>query len=249
MKKTRDNLAFLTALFCTCLVISNVITGKVIDTGLTLLHQPVTVAGALICYPITYLITDIVGEIWGKREANKIVKYGFFCQIVATVIIAVTQHLPHVDAEMQGAYNKLLGQNWIFVLGSLVAYLASQYLDVTIFHKIREKVMAKQHTNRHRWIWNNASTITSQLVDTVIFIVIAFGFGFGWIFTNRQALFNMVLGQYCLKFVIALLDTPFFYFFTRGRRLAKGGVIKSDEPKKENENIRVEAEAHLNLKE
>lgn len=216
MKKTNDNLTRLTALFCTCLVISNVITGKVLDTGLIFLNQPLTLAGAVICYPITYLITDIVGEIWGKAEANKIVKIGLICQIVATAIIIITQHLPYVDSNMQGAYTQLLGQNWVFVIGSLVAYLVSQHLDVTLFHKIRDKYIEKHgNTKGGRWIWNNVSTITSQFVDTVIFITISFGFGFGWIFNNQQALINMMIGQYLVKFVIALLDTPFFYTFTR----------------------------------
>ncbi len=216
MKKTNDNLTRLTALFCTCLVISNVITGKVLDTGIIFLNQPLTLAGAVICYPITYLITDIVGEIWGKAEANKIVKIGLICQIVATAIIVITQYLPYVDSKMQGAYIQLLGQNWVFVIGSLAAYIVSQHLDVTIFHKIRDKYIKRRgSTKGGRWIWNNISTMTSQLIDTVIFITISFGFGFGWIFNNQQALINMMIGQYLVKFVIALLDTPFFYAFTR----------------------------------
>lgn len=216
MKKTNDNLTRLTALFCTCLVISNVITGKVLDTGLIFFNQPLTIAGAVICYPITYLITDIVGEIWGKAEANKIVKIGLICQVIATVIIVITQYLPYVDSNMQCAYTQLLGQNWVFVIGSLAAYMVSQHLDVTIFHKIRDKYIERcGSTKGGRWIWNNISTMTSQLVDTVIFITISFGFGFGWLFNNQQALINMMIGQYLVKFAIALLDTPFFYAFTR----------------------------------
>ncbi len=209
MKKTKSNLDLLTIIFVVSLVIANVITGKIINTGLSLFGEPITIAGAVICYPITYLITDIVGEIWGKTEANKIVKYGFIGQIIATLIIVLTTYTPYADIEMQQAYIKLLGQNWIFVIGSLSAYLVSQYLDVVIFHKIKAK------SDKHKWIRNNASTMTSQLIDTLIFIVIAFGFGFGWIFNNPIALINMIIGQYLIKLLIALCDTPFFYFFTR----------------------------------
>lgn len=222
MKKSKDNLNRLTALFCTCLVISNVITGKVLDLGINLFNQPITIAGAVICYPITYLITDIVGEIWGKEEADKIVKHGLICQIIATIIIIITQYLPYVEPSIQKAYTQLLGQNWVFVIGSLTAYIVSQHLDVTIFHKIRDKYIEKCGSVKGgRWIWNNVSTITSQLIDTVIFITISFGFGFGWIFDNRQALINMMIGQYLIKFVIALLDTPFFYIFTRNTSKTK----------------------------
>lgn len=215
IKKTQETLNILTVIFIVTLVISNVLTGKIIDTGFTMNGQPITIAGAVMCYPITYLITDIVGEMWGKKEANRIVKYGLIGQLIATFLIFLTTYTPYVDFEMQQAYVKLLGQNWIFVTGSLLAYLASQYLDVVLFHKIRDKYIAKYgSTKGGRWIWNNASTITSQLVDTVIFITISFGVGFGWLWNNHEALFNMIIGQYVIKFVIALCDTPFFYLCT-----------------------------------
>ena len=202
----------LTIVFIVSLVISNVITGKVIDVGITLFGNPVTIAGAVICYPVCYLITDIVGEVWGKREANKIVKYGFIGQVLATLIVIATTYTPYIDAGMQAAYVKLLGQNWVFVVGSLSAYLVSQYLDVHIFHKLKSK------SNKHKWLRNNASTMLSQFVDTAIFITIAFGFGFGWAFDNQVALLNMLIGQYVIKLFIAILDTPFFYYLTRERR-------------------------------
>lgn len=217
MRKTNQNFIWLSIIFCVCLVVSNVVAGKIINTGVIVLGQPITVAGAILCYAITYLITDVVGEIWGQREANRIVKYGFISQIVATAVIWITTYFPAVDPTMQVAYEKLLGQNWVFVMGSLAAYLASQNLDVLIFHKIRDKIISKSKTNKHRWIWNNISTMTSQLVDTIVYIVIAFGFGFGWIINNQIALINMIIGQYLVKFLLALLDTPFFYVLTRKR--------------------------------
>lgn len=209
MKKTQENLNMLTIVFIVSLVIANVITGKIIDTGFVLFGQPLTIAGAIICYPICYLITDIVGELWGKQEANKIVKYGFFGQVLATLIIVATTYTPYIDPTMQYAYEKLLGQNWVFVVGSLSAYLVSQYLDVHIFHKLKERF------EKHKWIRNNASTMTSQFVDTAVFVTIAFGFGFGWIFDNQVALLNMLIGQYLIKVIIAALDTPIFYLLTR----------------------------------
>lgn len=212
MRKTKETLNILTVIFIVSLVIANVITGKVIDTGLTLFGQPLTIAGAIVCYPICYLITDIVGEMWGKHEANQIVKYGFIGQVIATLIIVVTTYTPYIDPEMQNAYIKLLGQNWVFVVGSLSAYLISQYLDVHIFHKLKE------NKSEHKWLRNNASTMISQFVDTAIFITIAFGFGFGWIFDNQTALLNMLIGQYLIKLIIAVLDTVPFYILTRQRR-------------------------------
>lgn len=219
MKKNNKNLMLLSMLFVVSLVIANVVTAKVIETGIPLFGTTITIPGAALCYAITFLITDIVGEIWGKEEADRIVRYGFIGQVVATLLIVLTQFLPAVDSSMQASYEMLLGQNIIFVIGSLIAYVISQHWDVWIFHKIRNKFVKKEGSNKSRWIWNNASTMTSQIWDTVIFIGIAFGIGFGWLFDISMwpTLGAMMVGQYLIKFVLALLDTPFFYFFTRNK--------------------------------
>ena len=85
-------------------------------------------------------------------------------------------------------------------------------------HVIRDRYIAKHgSTKGGRWLWNNGSTITSQIWDTVIYAVISFGFGLGWVHTHegRMQLIGIIIGQYLLKACLALLDTPFFYFFTR----------------------------------
>lgn len=219
MKKTNNNLILLSMIFAVSLIISNVVTAKTINTGIPLLGgAPIIIPGAALCYAITFLMTDVIGEIWGKKEANKTVLFGFVCQVIATALIIFTQKLPATDPTMQNAYNMLLGQNIIFVIGSLVAYFASQTWDVFIFHKIRDKYLKKDEKNKKkRWIWNNASTMTSQIIDTVIFIGIAFGLGFGWLWNNPIGLLNMFIGQYLIKFLLALLDTPIFYLLTRKR--------------------------------
>lgn len=220
MKKTNSNLIGLNMIFVVSLVISNVVTSKLFDTGLSLFGTNVTLPGAAVCYAITFLMTDVIGEIWGKAEANRTVRWGFIGQTVATILIILTQHLPAVDQNVQQAYDTLLGQNWIFVIGSLVAYFASQSWDVWVFHKIRDKLDAKPSM---RWIWNNGSTMTSQIIDTVIFIGISFGIGFGWFFdpAMHKPLFVMMIGQYLIKFILALCDTPFFYIMTRKDRSKK----------------------------
>lgn len=220
MKKTDRNLAILRTAFAVSLVISNVVTSKLIYTGISLFGTVITLPGAALCYAITFLATDVIGEIWGKKEANQTVMLGFIGQILATVLIIFTQYLPAADTTVQGAYQTILGQNYIFVIGSLVAYWASQTWDVMVFHKIRDRYIKKRGTREGgRWIWNNASTMTSQIVDTVLFIGISFGVGFGWFFQPEMwpSLAAMMVGQYVLKFILAALDTPIFYFLTRER--------------------------------
>lgn len=220
MKKNNTNLSLLRMVFAVSLVISNVVTAKLIFTGIELFGVIVTLPGAAVCYAITFLMTDVIGEIWGKKEADRTVLLGFICQIIASLLIVLTQMLPAADPEAQIAYEKILGQNYIFVIGSLVAYFASQSWDVWFFHKIRDRYIAKHGTTKGgRWLWNNGSTMTSQIIDTVLFIGISFGLGFGWFFdrTMWPMLGAMMVGQYVLKFVLAACDTPVFYLLTRRR--------------------------------
>ncbi len=221
MKKNDTNLTLFNILFVVSLVISNVVTGKLIYTGISIFKGTVvTLPGAGVCYAITFLMTDVIGELWGKKEANKTVLFGLIGQVFATLLIIFTQYLPAVDDTMQTAYNMLLGQNWIFVIASLVGYVSAQLWDVWVFHKIRDKFIGKYGSNRKRWIWNNVSTMTSQIIDTVVFIGVAFGLGFGWFFKKEMhlTLLSMMIGQYVFKFLLALIDTPFFYLLTHEKK-------------------------------
>lgn len=218
MKKTQTNLYLLYMLFGVMLVTANAIASKIFNTGIMLLGNPVTLTVGAICYPFTFLITDIIGEIWGKAEAKLAVIGGFICQIVSTLFIVVARYFPAVDETVQASYITMLGQTWVFVVASLVAFSISQSWDVYIFHKIRTAYI-KKHGSRDggRWIWNNVGTVTSQFLDSIIYVLIAFGLGFGWLKdpSMHGLMINMILGQWIIKALIALCDTPFFYFFTR----------------------------------
>ena len=182
MKKTNENLVILITLFAISIVIANVTGARTITTGLHIGPIELALSGGAITYAVTFLCTDIIGEIWGKATAQRVVKYGFIGQIFATACIMITGVFPATDAVMDNAYQTLLGQNWIFVIGSLSAYLVSQSWDVAVFHAIRDRYIAKHgSTKGGRWLWNNGSTITSQIWDTVIYAVISFGFGLGWV--------------------------------------------------------------------
>ena len=218
MKKTQENLYLLYMIFAVGLVTANAISAKIFTTGLNLFGNPITLTVGAICYPITFLVTDIIGEIWGKREAKYAVIYGFVCQVVATLVIIIARYLPAVDSSVQDSYIALMGQNWVFVLASLSAFTVSQSWDVFVFHKIRNAYI-KKHGSRKggRWIWNNGSTIGSQLIDSVIYVIVAFGLGFRWLFDSSMhgMMLSMIAGQFVIKAILALLDTPIFYIATR----------------------------------
>lgn len=217
MQKTNRNLMLCGMVFAVALVTSNMVAAKTIATGAVLFGVPVVVPSAVICYFLTFLMTDVVGEIWGRAQAQLLVKWGFVCQVFACCLVAIAQLLPAASESMQASYEMLLGQNVIFVIASLAAYLASQSWDVFVFHRIRAYFLTRGKGRAWRWVWNNASTMSSQAIDTVIYILVAFGFGMGWLFDSSllPMLAAMMVGQYVCKFVLAALDTPLFYFLTR----------------------------------
>ena len=199
MQKTTFNLILLNSIFMIGLVMSNLFGGKIISV------LGFTVAGAIITYPLTFLSTDIIGEIWGKQEANDCVKIGIIVQLIFLALGYLSLAIPPQEASesLQQSLTVVLNQGLRMTLASLGAFSVSQFLDVFLFHKLKESCNGKK-----KWLRNNLSTMTSQLVDTLIFITIAF---YG-VVDNLPA---MVLGQYVIKLLLALGETPFFYFFTR----------------------------------
>ena len=221
MKPTERNFRILLTIFVISVCTANVVGARVITTGLMLGNVLICTSGGAITYAFTFLCTDVVGEIWGKQKAKEVVKYGFIGQVFCTIMIYLTSLCPATDSIIDEAYKTLLGQNWLFVIGSLCAYYVSQSWDVFIFHKIRDKYIAKHGTTRGgRWLWNNCSTLTSQIFDTAIYAIISFGIGMGWLWTSQGIidLLGLMLGQYILKACLALLDTPIFYLLTRKRK-------------------------------
>lgn len=221
MKKNNDNLIILIVLFITALLTSNVISSNgMIITNINIGKISLLAPAAVLAYSITFLTTDIISQVFGKDEANKAIKLGFMAQIVCTALIFLTPLLFGKWFVGSDTYTALNGLGW-FTLASLVAYICSQSWDVYIFHRIKDLVKKKLGNSKyykHRWIWNNLSTMSSQIIDTILFIGIAFGIGQGM---SGFSLIGLMIGQYIIKFIIALLDTPLFYFFTRKKSTSK----------------------------
>lgn len=218
MAKTTRNLIMLTTLFAAALLTSNVISSNgMILTDVYIGDIQLLAPAAVLAYALTFLCTDVIGQVWGKKEASYAVACGLAAQIVCSLLIAATPIIFAPWFVGSDTYTTLNSLGW-FTLGSLVAYCCSQSWDVFVFHKIKDAAKDKfgeDKYNRHRWIWNNASTMTSQIIDTVIFIGIGFGIGLGM---GGAELVGLMVGQYCVKFCIAALDTPFFYLLTREKR-------------------------------
>ncbi|MEE9201884.1 MAG: queuosine precursor transporter, partial [Dehalococcoidia bacterium] len=157
-------LILLSSLFVGALLVANFIAVKLVSVG------PFLVPAGVIAYPLTFLLTDTIAEVYGKGTARRVVWAGFGVNLIAVAMVMVALRLPPAPFyEGEAAFRATLGMVPRIVLASLVAYLVSQHHDVLAFHFWRRRTRG-----RYLWFRNNASTIVSQLLDTVLFITIAF---------------------------------------------------------------------------
>lgn len=192
-----------------------IVMAQIFATKLVLFGPWVVPAGVIV-YGVSFLVTDALSEFYSKQEALKAVVCGLVGSIILVIGLQIVIVWPAPPFwKNQQALETLLGTTRRIVLGSMLAYLMSQNWDVFLFHFIRDRTGEK-----HLWFRNCASTMTSQLIDTVVFIFVAF---LGAV--PFEMLMTMVLGQYITKLIIALLDTPFLYFLKAWFRKEGRGII------------------------
>ena len=158
-------------------------------------------------YPITFLVTDIISEIYGREKANRVVMVGFIASIFIMGVVMVgdmvlaTQWSPVDDS----VFHSVFGLFGPAVFASMTAYLTAQFIDIRIFHFWKRKT-----NNHHLWLRNNGSTIFSQLIDTlsVLFLLCSFGV-IDWV-----RFYPLLINGFLFKVLVALIDTPFFYLFS-----------------------------------
>lgn len=154
-----------------------------------------------VLYSTTYLATDILSEIYGKKEARKGVAVGFFAIVFFTILTQINLlFIPNQEDFTNEAMHTIFSFAPRICLASLIAYLISNTFDTYIFEKIKNRFP------KHLWLRNNLSTLTSQIIDTILFTIIAF---YG-VFSNKMIL-QLIIFSYIIKVIIALCDTPFIY--------------------------------------
>jgi len=187
---------FLSTLFVGFCLLANILAVKKIDLG------PFVLTGGLFVFPITFLLTDAINEIFGRIVANRLVWFGFASMALAAAVIQIVIAVP--PSAMWGeqeAFQTVLGGTLRITIASMVAYLVSQFHDVWAFDFWKKKTKGK-----YLWLRNNASTVVSQTIDSTIFILIAFAG-----LMPNSALIPMITGQLVVKWIIAIADTPFCY--------------------------------------
>ncbi|MGM0605757.1 MAG: queuosine precursor transporter [Halobacteriota archaeon] len=204
----------LTALFVTALVTAQLTAAKLLALPLPFdlpaIGGVIVLPGAALAYALTFFASDCYAELYGRRSAQVLVNVAFAMNFVVLALLWSTLAAPAVDPEFAATFETALSPAANIVLGSLLAYVVSQNYDVIVFHRIREAT-----DGAHLWLRNIASTGTSQAIDTVIFVSVAFVvapqvLGIGFALPMREV-FALIVGQYLLKLLIALADTPFVY--------------------------------------
>ncbi|EGA90870.1 hypothetical protein GPDM_02690 [Planococcus donghaensis MPA1U2] len=194
-------LLYLNGAFVGLLILSNILAVKLFSIG-----EWAVLPAAVIVYVFTFPITDTIAEVYGKKAARQTVTAGFITQLCALAFIFFAIHLPSAPFfANQESFETIFSAGFRVTLASLVSYFISQNLDVTIFHKLKNR-----HGNSRLWLRNNASTMASQLVDTSLFITLAF---YGMMPTS--VLLGMIVTQYIFKWIVAVADTPVVYLLVK----------------------------------
>jgi len=201
----------LASIFITSLVMANII-------GITKIFtfMGIGIPVGIIPYPVTFLATDLISELYGRKRASFVVWMGFTMNIFMLIVMTLgfySPAFPQWEASILSGDNPAAVGTFATVYGymtrgtfaSMVAYLIAQFADVRLFHFWKNFTRGK-----HLWLRNNASTMVSQIVDTVAVMLITF---LGQMPLSQ--IFWLILSSYLFKVIFALLDTPFFYLGVR----------------------------------
>ena len=195
-------------LFITSLVVSNLIFKKFFyyyPLELSIWNIKLfEISVGILPYPVTFLITDLISEIYGKKKANEVVVGGIFASFFAMAIIYIANAVPATEWSpvSDELFSTVFGSTAIAVMASMMAYLFAQFVDIQIYHYWKQITKGK-----HLWFRNNCSTFLSQFVDTATVLLLLCFFGeIDW------SLFSgLLLAGFLFKVIIAALDTPFLY--------------------------------------
>ncbi len=203
-------------LFIAALITCNLIANRFISVDLG--FKTFVISAGVLPYPVTFLITDVLSEIYGRKKTNRVIIVGFVASFFVLGILWSSQYFNAVGFSpvSDEQFDIMFGNSWRVVLASMMAYLTAQLVDVRLFHFWKDLTKKK-----HLWLRNNASTVFSQLVDTTLVVLVLF---LGVRSSNE--LFSLILDGWLFKVICAFVDTPLLYaatyLFRRKFKLAFG---------------------------
>jgi uncharacterized integral membrane protein (TIGR00697 family) len=198
----------ISASFCVIVVISNILSAKMI----TLPFFALSIPAGLITYPLTFLLSDLVTEIFGAKRAKLMVYIALAMTLLSFGMMQIALLLPESGCDEQKAFQAVLGLSGLRIFSSLISYLTSQLVDIQLYAAIKKWTGPK-----FVWLRNNGSTCVSQIVDTVMIDLIFLWWGLGMTITEVAPI---MLFSYAYKAFFSVACTPIFYFLVfliRGR--------------------------------
>ncbi len=198
-------------LFSVIIVVGNLTYQKFVSLKFLPFHTFQLSVGAIL-YPLTYLITDLITEFFGKEKAQFCVRFAVVMNIMTATIITCMDYLPATSWSKinNEIFHQTFGMYTIAFIGSILACYISQAVDIVLYLAIRKLTKGK-----HLWVRNNGSTAVSLLVDTLI--VIGFMTFFGIL--PKDQMYTLVLNSYSFKLFFTVCSTPLFYLAVRLIRL------------------------------
>lgn len=197
-RQKADNLYLtLAGLFITALVVCNLIANKFVSVDLG--FYTFTLSAGVLPYPITFLITDILSEMYGRKKTSRVVLMGFAALLFTILILWLGKQFAAIESSpvSDSVYNAAFGNSQRVIFASMTAYLVAQLVDVRLFH------FWKRLTNgKMLWLRNNASTMLSQLVDTTLVVGVLF---YGK--ESFETMFGFIIDGWLFKALAAFVDT------------------------------------------
>ena len=191
------------ALFIAALITCNLIANKFISIDLG--FKTFIISAGVLPYPLTFLITDILSELYGRKRTTHVVLSGLFASVFVLFILWLGAQFPAIDGSPvdDETFNSVFQNAWRVIAASMFAYLAAQLVDVRLFHFW--KGLTK---GRMLWVRNNFSTIVSQLIDTTLVVFVLF-VGV----ESTETMTGYIMDGWLFKVLCALLDTVLIYAF------------------------------------
>lgn len=189
----------ISASFCVIVIFSNILSAKMVPLPFTELSIP----AGLVTYPLTFLLSDLVTEVFDAKRAKLMVYVTLAMNLLGLVLIQVSLMLPTKDADIQNAFQLVLGLSGLRIFSSLISYVVSQIVDIQLYAAIKRLTGPKL-----LWLRNNASTCIAQIVDTIMIDLIFLWWGLGM---SMADVIPIMIFSYAYKTLFSAACTPFFY--------------------------------------
>ncbi len=201
--------SIISATFCVLVVLSNILSAKMVDCGW------IVIPAGLIIYPLTFVLSDLVNEIFGPQKTRAMVYMALGTALLSYCLIQLTLYLPAQASDDAQAFQRVMGLSGLRIFSSLAAYLVAHLLDIQLY------ALLKKWTGlRFLWLRNNSSTWVSQLVDTILIDLL---FLYGGLGISMAQVIPIMVVSFAYKALFSVANTPVLYllvYLMRRRRVA-----------------------------